>query len=71
MSNQIPSKSQFDKSNRNSFVLQNVFHAKSSSPVEANVEPWDYIDENDGKELQGFFSMPEGKGPFPTIVMLP
>lgn len=39
--------------------------------MEANVEPWDYIDENDGKELQGFFSIPEGKGPFPSIVILP
>ena len=55
-------------------LIYNTFHVESSSPstMEPNVQPWDYIDMNDGTKLQGFYSVPtKGEGPFPAVIILP
>ena len=43
----------------------------ATSSVEPDVQAWDYVDPIDGAELQGFYSIPEGDGPFPALIILP
>jgi len=38
---------------------------------ESSIYSWEYIDENDETELQGFYSTPQGDGPFPVVVIVP
>jgi len=53
-------------------LFASALNAKSSTiTVEPNVQPWDYVDTNDGAKLQGFYSIPEGEGPFPAVIILP